>query len=383
MLNGGASLTAGGVSLATGAAGVFSETITLSPTDANAAGYLAALPVRSITVTGTIAAPVTSGPPTGTAEGDVHMMTFDGLRYDFQAAGAFVLTQATAADNPFQIQIETAADVTIDAVSIATKVAAQVGADVVTFGINRSSVVWIDGAPDTVLDAEHPVQNLNGGQIVWLSDTEFRLIWTDGPTMTVSDAGPLLNTSVSLSDQYGPGSVRGLMGANSGQDKALQLSDGTVIARPSDDNELTGAFADLWRVTPATSLLDDTPMRFISTDAITGQTIMRATAAGQILDATPGVAVLSDEDGFGVTFRGSLADLTTEIIAGFTSRDILDVVDFGGVSATFSYNGSAESGVLQLRDGVDSGEIRLSGQISGGGFHVTSDTHGGSLIGFS
>ena len=387
VLNGGTSLTAGGVSLATGAAGVFSETITLSPTDANAAGYSAALPAKTITVTGRIAAPGTSGPPTapptGTAEGDVHMMTFDGLRYDFQAAGAFVLTQATAAGDPFQIQIETAADVTINAVSIATKVAAQVGADVVTFGINRSSVVWIDGAPDTILDAEHPVQGLNGGQLVRLSATDFRLSWTNGPTMTVSDGGPLLNMSVSLSDQYGPGSVRGLMGANSGQDKALQLSDGTVIARPSDDNELTGAFADSWRVTPATSLLDDTPMRFISTDAVTGQTVMRATAAGQILDATPGVAVLSDEDGFGVTFRGTLADLSKDIIAGFTSRDILDIVDLAGASATAGYSGSAESGVLQLGDGVRSGDIRLSGQISGGGVHVTSDTHGGSLIGFS
>ncbi len=391
VLNGGASLTAGGVSLATGAAGVFSETLTLSPTDANAAGYSAALAARTITVTGTIAAPGTSGPPsappsippTGTAEGDVHMMTFDGLRYDFQAAGAFVLTQATAADDPFQIQIETVADVTINAVSIATKVAAQIGADVVTFGINRSSVVWIDGAPDTVLDAEHPVQNLNGGQLARLSDTEFRLSWTDGPTMTVTDIGFLLNTSVSLSDQYGPGSVRGLMGANSGQDTALRLSDGTVIARPSDDNELTGTFADSWRVTPATSLLDDTPMRFISTDAVTGQTMMRATATGQILDATPGVAVLSDEDGFGVTFRGTLADLSKDIIAGFTSRDILDVVDLGGVSATAAYTGSAEASVLHLGDGVHSGDIRLSGQILGGGFHVTSDTHGGSLIGFS
>ena len=40
--------------------------------------------------------------------GDVHMMCFDGLAYDFQAVGDFVAVQSNDAGNPWQVQIRTA-----------------------------------------------------------------------------------------------------------------------------------------------------------------------------------------------------------------------------------------------------------------------------------
>ena len=40
--------------------------------------------------------------------GDVHMVCFDGLAYDFQAVGDFVAVQSTDAGNPWQVQIRTA-----------------------------------------------------------------------------------------------------------------------------------------------------------------------------------------------------------------------------------------------------------------------------------
>jgi hypothetical protein len=162
----GTSVDAGTISLETSQTGVFSETIMLSPTDANADGFSDALTARSITVTGTIV------PPIGTTEGDVHMVTFDGLYYNFQEVGDYVLTRSTVPGDTFQIQIETAAAPSLGAVSITSEVAAQVGSDVVTFGLGQVSV---DGAADPGLSTGDPVQDLASGQLQQLSPSEFRL----------------------------------------------------------------------------------------------------------------------------------------------------------------------------------------------------------------
>ena len=44
--------------------------------------------------------------PNGGGQGDVHMLTFDGLHYDFQAVGKFVAARSTEPGNPFQVQIQ-------------------------------------------------------------------------------------------------------------------------------------------------------------------------------------------------------------------------------------------------------------------------------------
>jgi hypothetical protein len=47
------------------------------------------------------------GSPAG-GHGDVHMVCFDSLTYDFQAVGDFLAVQSTDAGNPWQVQIRTA-----------------------------------------------------------------------------------------------------------------------------------------------------------------------------------------------------------------------------------------------------------------------------------
>ena len=78
----GGSLDAGGVSLATSRLGTYSETIVLTPTDSNADGFSEVMAAQTVTVTGTVV-------PTGVAQGDVHIVTYDGLHYDFQADGSY------------------------------------------------------------------------------------------------------------------------------------------------------------------------------------------------------------------------------------------------------------------------------------------------------
>ncbi len=76
------------ISLATSTAGTFSETLVVHSTGSNASGYSAALVDQHVLVTGTVT-------PTGSATGDVHLVTFDGLHYDFQADGNYVLACST------------------------------------------------------------------------------------------------------------------------------------------------------------------------------------------------------------------------------------------------------------------------------------------------
>ncbi len=418
-IDAGGSLTAGSVSLSTSQAGVFSETITLTPVDSNAAGFSELLAAQTITVTGTVTpsagAPgsgnsggtsggtgssgdtgTTGSAPAvgaGTATGDVHMATYDGLHYDFQAVGSYLLTRSTVPGDDFQIQIQTAADAANNAVSFTVVEAAQVGSDVVTFAIDRPNLVWIDGTPDTTLSAANPVQVLNGGTIQALADGSVQLTWNTGQTLTVTSQGVCLDSSVALGTLAQPGSVEGLLGTASGNlANEFQLPNGAILTQPSDA-EILDTFAPAWSVSGANSLLTgpgtngttapfvlDTAggtMQFIHAD---NPIVLQTNSAGQVLSAGDGANVLSDAGGLGATFQGTLAQFTHELLAGVSARDLIDVTDLGSIGLTTSFAGSADAGVLHLSSGVQSGELHLAGQLAGATFQARPDGHGGTLL---
>jgi von Willebrand factor type D domain len=373
----GESLIAGTISLSELNAGVFSQTITVVPTDTNASGYSGKIGGETITVVGTIVA------PTGSGSGDVHFTTFSGLHYNFQSVGDFVLERSTQPGNDFEVQIETAPGTS--AVSLTTKVAAQVGADVITFASDRPDMVWINGHADTGLSGPNAVQTFAGGQIKELSPTQFKLTWATGESLTVVNPGTFegvsyLNTALALGPNDPPGSIQGLLGSNTGQANDFQLPDGTVLLQPVSQQELIGPFATSWAVSSSTSLLDDSTnaMHFLaSSDA--GE--LRASAANQVLQATGGITTMSDPNHLGAVFQGALVALSDLSISSFSTKDKIDVT--GTAGATAQYTGTDTSGTLLVSSGTVSGSIHLSGQLSGAAFHVASDQHGGSMITYS
>ena len=123
------------MSLSTARAGSFSETLTLDPTGGNASGFSAPLGADTVIVTGKVAA------PTGLAHGDVHMVTFDGLHYDFQATGDFVLARATDPANAYQIQIHTSTLRGIAGISYTTQIAAELGGGQ-RVNLRRLAALW-------------------------------------------------------------------------------------------------------------------------------------------------------------------------------------------------------------------------------------------------
>jgi hypothetical protein len=75
-----------------------------------------------------------------------------------------------------------------------------------------------------------------------------------------------------------------------------------------------------------------------------------------------------------------LADFAHELLAGVSAKDLIDVTNLASANVTTSYAGSNNAGVLHVSGGTQSGELYVSGQLTGASFRVASDGHGGSLI---
>jgi hypothetical protein len=359
------------VSLGTGKTGGFSETIVLHPTDSNSSGYSQPLPDETLTVIGTVAA------PTGTAIGDVHLTTFDGLYYNFQADGDFTLAQSTAPGDSFRVQIQTAPFPAINATSIVTEAAAQVGGNVVTFGMG-SDTVAINGVADTVLSMAHPTQLLDGGELQMIAANEYELSWDTGESMTITKGTQYLNVTAKLGSQDTPGSVQGLLGTDTGQANDFSLPDGTVLKQPLTSAQLLGTFADAWTVAPDQSLLGGTVPVSSALGVPAGMTFLSATAPGQILTGS-----LQETGGGATTLLGTLANLSGDTVTNFAPHDLIDVTDISSALAAIAYQGNATGGTLSIAAGNASAALHFVGGLSGGTFHVASDQHGGTLLSYS
>lgn len=191
--------------------------------------------------------------------GDPHLKTFDGISYDFQGAGEFVIVEATDG-NPFTIQGRQRPYGSSNRVTIYSGVATRIGADTVALYADRVPTLWVNGSPVSL--GVNGVKGLaDGGRVTRRGQTSTYVVaWPTGERLVVDVFTPTyMNVQVLLPDSR-RGAVHGLYGNfNGSRQDDFELRDRTSMAQPLAFSEMYGIFADSWRITQEESLFDYLP----------------------------------------------------------------------------------------------------------------------------
>ena len=185
--------------------------------------------------------------------GDPHLVTYDGLKYDFQAAGEFVLTRGSG----LEVQVRQEQWGTRN-VSVNTATATRVGGDRVAFYAWETPPLRVEGSPTEV--EEGMTVTLPGGGAVSREASLYRVDWPVGGTyLEVRVQTDHLN--VFVRPDLGITDLRGLLGNRNGSrddDLALDQEPPEILVSPSFA-EIHGELADSWRITDVADSLFDYP----------------------------------------------------------------------------------------------------------------------------
>jgi len=188
----------------------------------------------------------------GLSSGDPHLITLDGLHYDFQAGGEFLLAQSS--DGAFAIQVRQRRYRSAP-VSINRAVAARVGDHRAgVYATKDGPLLRVDGA----IVRESRVNLSGGGRIEALADG-WRLTWPDGSTLEVQ-GGTWLDLAVTVAPAL-RGDLSGLLGnADGDPSNDLVTHDGRRRDPAKLDVDfLYREFGASWRVAAGASFFDFDP----------------------------------------------------------------------------------------------------------------------------
>ncbi|WP_328653685.1 VWD domain-containing protein [Micromonospora sp. NBC_00330] len=191
------------------------------------------------------------------SNGDPHLLTYDGLRYDFQAAGEFVLTRSTT--DGFEVQVRQAMFPASSVVAVNSAVAARVAGDRVGVYVTPDGpAVRVNGAAP--VSAPDGVKLPRGGTVTSWGDGTVTVEWPDGARLTAQPIG-VWGLSVSVSAPTArAGTLEGLLGDHDGDPgDDLTVRNGKRVAQPPTFEALYPGFADSWRVEAQRSLFDYEP----------------------------------------------------------------------------------------------------------------------------
>lgn len=209
------------------------------------------------------------------AHGDVHVLTADKVRYDFQGPGDFVI--AGTADGQFQVQSRHESWVKNPAVTVSTASAVYSDGDVIEI-YNADRTVLLNGA---VLDLSgiyaargnyQTVALPKGGRMVVTNNGDSVLYMIDRYAPGHALYGKGLAQTMRIIDHFNAGANRvgarigtraplaiGFAGSEDGDpSNDLMMRSGEVIARPASQAEID-RFAESWRVTAAENLFGYRP----------------------------------------------------------------------------------------------------------------------------
>ena len=198
--------------------------------------------------------------------GDPHLVTYDGLTYDLQTVGEYILTcppdpmpsgpgiDADCLNNGFGIQARTAAWPATQPVSVNVAIAANVGGDVVSI---------YAGDPDVFINHQRTaltgkIDLSQGGSVEDLGGGVVELVWPTSEVARVTRYASYLNLVVDAN--CGGQQLVGLLGNGDGDTENDIWPRGATSPLPSPTtlsfDELVHTFGDSWRITQSESLFE-------------------------------------------------------------------------------------------------------------------------------
>lgn len=190
--------------------------------------------------------------------GDVHIRTPDGLVYDFQEVGDFILTQST--DGSVKLQARQESWVNKPQVSINTAVALFVAGDKLEFYVKPERSFSINDELTDLPTGELALSQ--GGSIVInptasASQQDFSIFWPDGNTGARVILYADSHIDIGIARLNGALTYEGVLGDLDGnRQNDMQIRNGDLIAPPANLEQLK-SFGDSWRVAADESLFDD------------------------------------------------------------------------------------------------------------------------------
>lgn len=188
----------------------------------------------------------------GSTVGDPHLVTLDGVPYDFHAAGEFVLMRATNGSD-FEVQVRTIPVEGNENLSVNGAIAARLGGSDIMIDATDENALSVNGE---VFEVENFSYATVGNDYIFRSNNVYTLVFV-GADGVLSDGDTQLEITVldgrlDFAAYVGAdllGNLEGLLGnADGDPSNDIALADGTVLARPLSYAQIYGEYRDDWRV---------------------------------------------------------------------------------------------------------------------------------------
>jgi len=214
----------------------------------------ATVPGPAVIFEESIAGGATSNCAAASTIGDTHLRTFNGLFYDFQAAGDSTLAEL---DRGFSVQTRqvsgapTWPDATVNKAVAARFGTTKVAVCLAPPGSNEVPGIHVDGKLTPVEDGK--TLGLPGGVGITRQGNVYQITSESGDSVRATVNSTWIDVAVGLGRW--PSSVHGLIANPNGNVNQIETRDGVVLTNPFSFDDLYHRFADSWRVSGDVSIL--------------------------------------------------------------------------------------------------------------------------------